>query len=84
MKALKKNGITVYLSVDFPSLEKRISNITTRGIVFKNASDLRGVYEERLPLYERYADLTVNCTGRGVEESVGEILCVWNDLMKRG
>lgn len=84
MRALRAGGAVVYLAVDYEELASRLSNITTRGIVFKNASDLRGVYEERLPLYECYADLTVNCTGRGVEESVGEILCAWNDLMKRG
>jgi len=75
MRALKAGGIAVYLAVDYNEIASRLSNITTRGIVFKNASDLRGVFEERLPLYERYADLTVTCTGRDVESSVGEILC---------
>ena len=74
MKALKKNGITVYLSVDFPSLEKRISNITTRGIVFKGKSDLRSVYEERLPLYTKYADITVDSTERDIEDTIVKIL----------
>ena len=74
MRALKSGGVTVYLAVDYPELSVRLSNITTRGIVFKDAQDLRGVYEERLPLYERYADIRVDCTGQGVERSVGEIL----------
>lgn len=74
MRALKASGVAVYLAVDYPELVGRLSNITTRGIVFKDAHDLRGVYEERLPLYERYADVCVNCTGQGVEASVGEIL----------
>ena len=74
MEALGENGICVYLRVDFSELSERISNITTRGIVFKNAGSLKEVYLERLPLYERYADITVNCTGRSVEESVNEIL----------
>ena len=74
MRALKSGGIAVYLAVDYPELAARLSNITTRGIVFKNAHDLRGVYEERLPLYERYADVRINCTGQGVEQSVSEII----------
>ena len=74
MQALKKNGITVYLSVDFDELAGRLSNITTRGIVFKGSSDLRAVYEERLPLYEQYADIRVDCTARDIEASVKEIL----------
>lgn len=74
MKALSEDGICVYLHVDFEELEARLSNITTRGIVFKNAHTLREVYQERLPLYEKYADITVRCTGSSVEESVENII----------
>ena len=74
MEHLSAYGTVVYLQVDYEELAGRLSNIKTRGIVFKGSADLRAVYEERLPLYERYADLTVCCTGRGVEESVERIL----------
>ena len=74
MAHLSCGGICVYLHVDFEELSTRLSNITTRGIVFKNAHTLREVYEERLPLYEKYAHVTVHCTGRSVEESVEEII----------
>ena len=36
--------------------------------------DLRSVYEERLPLYRRYADITVYPAGHGIEWSVEEII----------
>ena len=74
MERLKETGKVVFLFVDFEELASRLFNITTRGIVYKGSADLRSVYEERLPLYEKYADLRIDCTGRGVEESVGEIL----------
>ncbi|MBR2293206.1 MAG: shikimate kinase [Clostridia bacterium] len=74
MRHLGETGKTVYLKVAYEDLAGRLSNITTRGIVFKGASDLRSVYEERLPLYERYADLTVDCTGKDIESCVGEIV----------
>lgn len=80
MKALKENGIAVYLFVEFHALEKRISNITTRGIVFKGQNDLKSVYNERLPLYEAYADITINSTNRDIEASVCEILAALNKL----
>ena len=73
MHHLKAHGTTVYLSVDYDELFLRISNISDRGIVFKGKNDLRAVYEERLPLYRTYADITVECTGHGVEQSVDEI-----------
>ena len=74
MRHLCSKGTVVYLRVSFEELTERLSNITTRGIVFKNGSDLAGVYVERLPLYEKYADITVDCTGRSIEESVFEII----------
>jgi len=74
MRVLKDGGIAVYLEVSYEELAARLSDITTRGIVFKSAHDLRGVYEERLPLYDRYADIRVPCTGRAIEQSVREVL----------
>lgn len=74
MRRLRERGTVVYLSVAFDELERRLSNITNRGIVFKGHGDLRSVYEERLPLYQTYADLCVECTGRDIESSVRELV----------
>lgn len=74
MAHLKERGFTVYLQVDNEELLGRLSNIRTRGIVFRGSGDFRAVYEERKPLYEAYADLTVNCSQSTVEESVEKIL----------
>ena len=74
MQALKESGTVVYLRVGFDELARRVTNITTRGIVFKGQNDLRAVYEERLPLYEQYADITVDSTAQGIEASVEMIV----------
>ena len=74
MEHLKKHALTVYLYVDFEELKGRLSNITTRGIVFKGKNDLRSVYQERLPLYERYADLRIDCTACEIETAVKRIV----------
>ena len=74
MKRLSENGHVVYLHVDFEEISSRLKNITTRGIVFKNANSLKGVYDERLPLYEKYADIIVMCSGNSIEESVENII----------
>ena len=74
MQHLKQNGIAVYLAVEFAELETRLSNITTRGIVFKGKNDLYEVYRERLPLYQRYADITVDCSHTDVESALSQIL----------
>lgn len=73
MMHLKENGIAVYLHVDFPEIEKRITNITTRGIVLKEGKGLSDAYLERKPLYDKYADIAVDCTGASIEDSIRKL-----------
>ncbi|MBR3893707.1 MAG: shikimate kinase [Clostridia bacterium] len=74
MESLRRSGTVVYLAVSFEELESRLGNITTRGIVFKGSNDLRAVFEERLPLYQKYADVTLDCTDFDIEGSVRALL----------
>ncbi|MGM9522033.1 MAG: shikimate kinase [Oscillospiraceae bacterium] len=74
MRHLKSIGDIVYLSVDFSEICRRIKNITTRGIVLINGNSLEDAYNERLPLYKKYADITVECGGGNIEDSVTEII----------
>lgn len=73
MTHLKENGIAVYLHVDFSEIEKRITNITTRGIVLKEGKGLSDAFLERKPLYDKYADIVVDCTGASIEESIRKL-----------
>ena len=73
MEHLKQNALVVYLYADYEEIRGRLSNIKTRGIVFKGKNDLHAVYNERLPLYERYADLRIDCTLGDLESSVERI-----------
>ena len=57
---LRALGRVVYLHVPLPELERRIHNITTRGIAMAPGQTLADVYAAREPLYRRYADLTVD------------------------
>jgi len=60
----KKDSILVYLKVSYYDIKKRIHNLNTRGIAFKKGQTLKDIYDERCPLYEKYADITVK-SGRG-------------------
>lgn len=73
MMHLKENGTAVYLHVDFSEIEKRITNITTRGIVLKKGKGLSDAYLERKPLYDKYADIVVDCTGSSIEDSIRKL-----------
>ncbi|MBR5233969.1 MAG: shikimate kinase [Clostridia bacterium] len=70
MEHFRKNGKIVYLHVDFNEIEKRVTNITTRGIVLKNGKSLADAFDERKPLYDKYADVVIDCTGSSIENSV--------------
>lgn len=70
MEVLKKISTVIFLDVDVNELERRLSNIKTRGVAMKKGTTVRDLYRERLPLYEKYADLTLNCTGLTAEECV--------------
>jgi shikimate kinase len=60
MQHLKKQGLIVYLYVDFAEIERRIDNEDSRGIARPEGQTLEDVYNERTPLYEKYADVIVN------------------------
>ena len=73
MQLLKSISTVIFLKVDVAELEKRLSNITTRGVAMKEGTTISELYAERLPLYERYADITLDCTGLTAEECVERI-----------
>lgn len=70
MAHLKKTGRIVYLKLPYVDMMARLSNIKTRGIAIAPGKTMADVYAERVPLYEQYADLTINCAGLTVEETV--------------
>lgn len=74
MMHLKSQGIVLHLSLPVHLLEKRLTDFTTRGVVKKSVQTFIELYNERMPLYEQYADSTIDCTGLGHEDVVRVIL----------
>ncbi|MGB9175121.1 MAG: shikimate kinase [Methanoregula sp.] len=74
MAHLKSDGIVMYLSVSFEEMARRLDNITTRGIVLVAGQSLRDMYTQRIPLYEKYADITIDCSDDDFETVVGKIM----------
>lgn len=64
MKHLRSLGKVIYLYCSSKTIIDRIDNFESRGIVLKPGQDLAGLYAERTPLYESYADITVSCDGK--------------------
>ncbi len=63
MEHLKKISTVVYLKLSYEEVEERLGNLTDRGVVLKGGMTLKDLYEERIPYYEKYADITVDETG---------------------
>ena len=76
MEHLKSKGIVVYLKISFEEMEKRLMNITTRGIVLSRDETLCEMFNERIPLYEKYADITIDCSKDAFETCVKKIVDV--------
>ena len=74
MSHLKEIGTVVYLKVSLSTLEKRLGNLKRRGVILKKGQTLKDLYEERVPLYEKYADVVVDEKGRDLEECLQLLL----------
>ena len=74
MEHLGRSSTVVYLQLPFPEIMSRLSNITTRGIAIPGGGTMADVYAERVPLYEKYADITLDCGGKTAEETVSALL----------
>lgn len=74
MRHLQSMGRLIYLHLSFDEMQKRITNLSTRGIVLQNGETLKDMYDERLPLYEKYADFIIDCDGNSIDDTVAEIV----------
>lgn len=74
MEHLKRRGIAVFLDVDLPTLEGRIHDFDSRGLAKRPDQTFADLFWERLPLYRKYADITIDCQGRSQEEVCREVI----------
>ena len=63
MEQFKKSGIVVYLYASAEVIRNRAVDFSKRGVVLKPGMTMDDLYNERAPLFEKYADITVNCNG---------------------
>lgn len=70
MEYLKSSGIVVYLKVPVDELTERLNNIKTRGVVMKKGQSIESLYQERVLLYEKYADIIIDCNLNTLEQNI--------------
>ena len=74
MKHYKKIGTIVYLKASYQTIKRRIKNPKKRGVVLKEGQSLRDLYYERVPYFEKYADITVCEDGCRIEDTIKNVL----------
>jgi len=79
MEHLREISTIVYLKLSYEDVKKRLGNLVDRGVVLKDGMTLLDLYNERVPYYERYADITVDETG----QTVGETVDYLRDLIEK-
>ena len=72
MEHLRETGIVIYLKLPYEEVADRLGDLNARGVTLKEGQTLREVYEERVPLYEKYAHRTIECHGKGLRQVVHE------------
>lgn len=74
MEHLRSIGKIVYLKLSLEAVSARLGNLKDRGVLLKEGQTLKDLYEERVPLYEKYADIIVDEDGKNLEESLKAVL----------
>lgn len=74
MKHFKEIGTVVYIKISFNEMMKRITNMKTRGILLKKGETVEDMFHRREVLYEKYADIIIDCNDSTIEDTV-EKLC---------
>tara|TARA_B100000925_G_scaffold291885_1_gene282167 strand:- start:3623 stop:5416 length:1794 start_codon:yes stop_codon:yes gene_type:complete len=59
---LKSISLVIYLYTPFETINQRIKNPKKRGILIKDGETMRDLYNERVPLYEKYAHIIIDCS----------------------
>lgn len=83
MKHFKDIGKVIYLYVSFETMLERIGDYSKRGIAMRPGQSIRDLYNERVALYEKYADITINCDGTAYTKYRADVIDAVNKFSKK-
>ena len=73
LEELGKTGYRVYIQVPLKVLQQRIADMGQRGLVIDKGQTFEQLYQERTPLYNKFADLTISCEDVNAEQVAAKI-----------
>lgn len=74
MDKFKEKGVVVYIKVTLDTILERLNNIKSRGVTLEKGQTIADLHEQRIPLYQKHADMVVEADGLSVEEVVEKIV----------
>lgn len=83
MRHFKSLGKVIYLYVSFETMIERLGDYSARGIVIRPGQTIKDLYDERAALYEKYADITINCDGTAYAKYRQELVDIITEEIKK-
>lgn len=74
MEYLRSIGTVVYLEVSYKETKDRLGDLAKRGVSIRKGQTLKDLYDERVPLYEKYAHITVSAQVFNIANIVNDII----------
>lgn len=74
MQHYKEIGTVVYLQASYQTIKRRIRNPKKRGVVLREGQTFQDLYNERVKLFEKYADITICEDDCQIEETIEKVL----------
>lgn len=82
MRHLREIGTVIYLELSYQEIEDRLGDLNARGVTLQPGQTLQDLYEERTPLYEKYAHITIPCDNKLLRQVVKDIADVCERLQE--
>ncbi len=73
MRSLAAGGEIVYLRLPLAELEARLGDLNARGVVLEPGQTLAELFEKRTPLYEKWAEMTIDLSGKTHDQCVDAV-----------
>ncbi len=74
MEHLKRISKVIFLKTTYATLLKRINDFNTRGLAKAKNQTFEDLFKERMPFYEQYADLSIDCDNLSQEDAAKTII----------
>ena len=84
MQKLKQDGVVVFLDISFKNMMRRIRSFKARGVLLKDGVTPKQMYDERVALYKKYADIVIDVNRNTIDTTVSQIISHIKEYEQKG